>query len=66
MCHDLDNPKYTETNRCSCGCCECGCCSFRRRYFSAKEELECLEKYRQQLKKELEAVDEYIKKLKGK
>jgi hypothetical protein len=36
---------------CACGCCGCG--SSFRRFFSAKEERECLETYREQLKKEL-------------
>lgn len=40
-----------------CGC-ECG--PGFRRFFSRKEEKECLETYRAQLEKELKGVDERI------
>lgn len=48
----------------NCGCCGCG--SFFRRFISAKEEQEKLEKYRDQLNKELAGVEESIHELKGK
>ena len=45
--------------------CGCGCESFFRRFVSAKEEQERLEKYKDQLKKELAAVEEYLEGLKS-
>lgn len=51
---------------CNCGCCGCGCGTFSRRFISAKEELERLEHYKDELKKELAGVEERIKELKGK
>jgi len=51
---------------CTCGCCGCGCGPSFRRFFSSKEELECLETYMGQLKKELAGVEERINELKGK
>jgi hypothetical protein len=50
---------------CTCGCCGCGCGPSFRRFFSSKEELECLEAYRDQLKKEVDGVDERVRELKG-
>jgi len=44
--------------RCDCG----GGLSFRK-FFSSREELECLESYRDQLKKELTGVEEHLVKL---
>lgn len=46
---------------CTCGCCGCGCGTGFRRFFTSREELERLENYRDQLKKELTAVEERIK-----
>lgn len=51
---------------CTCGCCGCGCAPSFRRFFSPKEEQECLEAYREQLSKELAGVEERIKELGGK
>ena len=51
---------------CTCGCCGCGCGSSFRRFFSSKEEQECLETYKDQLKKELDGVEERIQRLKCK
>jgi len=51
---------------CNCGCCGCGCGGSFRRFFSAKEEQECLEGYRDQLQKELAGVKERIQELQGK
>jgi len=48
----------------TCGCCGCGP-SFRR-FFSAKEEEERMENYRDQLKKELAGVEERLKECKEK
>jgi hypothetical protein len=41
--------------------CDCGCEPSFRRFVSAKEEKEWLEKYRDEIKKELVAVEERIK-----
>ncbi len=49
--------------RCTCGCCGCGCGSGFRRFFSAAEQLECLQTYMEQVKKELAGVEERIKEL---
>ena len=46
---------------CTCGCCGCGCGQGFRRFFSKQEIRECLESYRDQLKKELAGVEERIK-----
>jgi len=51
---------------CACGCCGCGCGPSFRRFFSSKEEQECLEAYSDELRKELAGVEERIKELKGK
>jgi hypothetical protein len=63
MCCD---PKEAKTIKaevdCSSGCC---CGSFRR-FATKKEQLECLEKYKEQLQNELTGVNEKIKDLSGK
>ena len=46
-----------------CSPCECGCMPPFRRYYSSEEELERLETYREQLKKELDGVEERIGKM---
>jgi len=46
------------------GCCETG--EFQRRFPTKEEELQKLEDYRDQLKKELEGVEEHLKGLKSK
>jgi hypothetical protein len=46
------------------GCCESG--EFQRRFPTKGEELQKLEDYRDQLKKELEGVEEHIKSSKSK
>ena len=51
---------------CCCGCCGCGCGHSFRRFYSSEEELESLETYRDELKKELAAVEEEIKQQRGK
>ena len=60
----------TETahgSRGSTGCtCGCGCGHGFRRFFTAEERRECLENYRDQLKKELAGVEESIKECKCK
>lgn len=66
MCQPRETPKYIGMSDCTCGCCGCGCGSSFRRFFSFKEEKECLETYKDQLKKELDGVEERIKELKGK
>ncbi len=64
MCQPREIPRYMGMSGCTSGCCGCG--SSFRRFFSHKEEQECLEIYRGQLKKELDGVEERIKELKGK
>jgi hypothetical protein len=51
---------------CTCGCCGCGCGHGFRKYYTAKEQRESLENYREQLKKELAGVEERIKECKCK
>lgn len=51
--------------RCNCGCCGCGCGLGFRRFFSAAEQLECLQAYIDQLKKEQAGVEERIKELRS-
>jgi hypothetical protein len=41
------------------GCCQPG--GFQRRFVTKEEELEKLQEYRDQLKKELEGVEEHLK-----
>jgi len=64
MCQPREIARYTGLAGCSCGCCGCGP-SFRS-FFSAKEELERLETYKDQLKKELAGVEECLMELIGK
>ena len=64
MCKPIEIPKYSELGSCTCGCCGCGCGPSFRRFFSSKEEQECLETYKDQLKKELAGVEERINELK--
>jgi len=64
MCQPREIQRYTELAGCTCGCCGCGP-SFRS-FFSAKEEKERLEFYRDQLEKELDGIRECIKGLKRK
>jgi hypothetical protein len=66
MCQPSRTQIHTGLLGCTCGCCGCGCGPTFRRYFSSKEELECLEAHEDQLKKELAGVEERIKALKGK
>ncbi len=66
MCQPEETPRLIGISDCTCGCCGCGCGPSFRRFFSFKEEKECLETYKDQLKKELEGVKEHIKELKGK
>jgi len=58
-------PKGMQHSGPVCGC-ECGCGLSFRRFFSAGEELKCLENYRDQLKKELTGVEEHLKTLQDK
>ena len=55
MCQPRGNRGISSAWGCNCGCCGCG--RFFRRFISAKEKIECLEEYRDQLKKELEGED---------
>ncbi len=66
MCKPRRTSKQREMSGCSCGCCECGCGRSFRRFFSCEEERECLETYRDQLKKELAGVAERIDEFKSK
>lgn len=63
MCQPRNSQKAHRAWECNCGCCECGCGTFFRRFISAKEEQEKLEKYRYQLQKELAGVEEHLKEL---
>lgn len=51
---------------CTCGCCGCGCGPFFRRFVSREEEIERMEKYRDQLKRELQGAEERIRDLRSK
>jgi hypothetical protein len=55
---------HSGMGRGTCGCC-CGGHLFRR-FFTAKEEEESLENYRDQLKKELAGLEERLKERKEK
>ncbi|UCD71481.1 MAG: hypothetical protein JSW70_00410 [Syntrophobacterales bacterium] len=66
MCQTTVSRRYTVMPGCTCGCCGCGCGPSFRRFFSSEEEQECLETYRDQLKKELAGVEKHIRELKGK
>ena len=63
MCQPRKEQRYTGMSDCTRGCCGCGCGPSFRRFFSSKEEQECLETYRDQLKKELAGLEERIKEL---
>ena len=63
MCQPRGGQGIAGTLGCNCGCCGCGCGGFSRRFISAEEELERLEGYRDQLKKELKGVEERIQEL---
>ena len=65
MCHPRGAGRHMGMWGCTCGCCGCGCGPSFRRFFSTQEEKECLEGYRDQLKKELAGVEERIKELGG-
>jgi len=58
MCQPVKMPRQLDMSACSP--CECGCMPPFRRYYSADEERERLEAYRDQLKKELAGVEERI------
>lgn len=66
MCQQKEIPRYTSMSGCTCGCCGCGCGPSFRSFFSSKEELEGLETYKDQLKKELAGVEECLKEFKAK
>lgn len=58
MCHKGVTQMFAGKQVCGC---ECGPAT--RRFFSSKEEKECLEQYMDQLKKELAGVEERIEDL---
>ena len=66
MCQPRGMQRTLGACGCTCGCCGCGCTPFFRRFVSEKEELERLEEYKDQLKKELAGVEERIQGLKSK
>ncbi|NIA20443.1 MAG: hypothetical protein GWP05_00390 [Anaerolineaceae bacterium] len=66
MCQPTRTPSKAGIGGCTCGCCGCGCGSSFRRFFSSEEKRECLENYRDQLKKELAGVEERISECKCK
>jgi len=61
MCQTSRITRHLDMSGCSP--CECGCMPPFRRYYSSEEELERLETYREQLKKELDGVEERIGKM---
>ena len=63
MCQPRAAAKSGGMGGCTCGCCGCGCGPSFRRFFSAREERESLESYKDQLQKELAGVEERIKEL---
>ncbi len=66
MCRSRYNPVPDAALGCACGCCGCGCGPSFRRFYSSGEELECLEHYQDQLKRELAGLEERIQELRGK
>jgi len=66
MCQTRGSQRMLEALGCNCGSCGCGSGTFSRRFISAKEELERLEEYKDQLKKELAGIDERTQELKRK
>jgi transcriptional regulator of met regulon len=64
MCHSGNSQACCDAFSCSCGC--CGGRPYPRRFLSAKEKLDRLTEYREQLKMELAGVEERIAELKGK
>ena len=66
MCHPRSGHGHSGMGRCTCGCCGGGGGHFVRRFFTAKEEEEWLENYRDQLKKELAGLEERLKERKEK
>jgi hypothetical protein len=66
MCQPKETPRLIGMAGCTCGCCGCGCGPSFRSFFSANEEQERLEFYRDRVKKELAGVEERIKEFKCK
>ena len=66
MCQPGGSQRGFGDRGCNCGCCGCGCGGSFRRFISAKEQLEWLEEYRDQLHKELAGVEERIQEVQGK
>lgn len=69
MCQAGGGPsghRHQGSMRCACGCCGCGCGTGFRRFCSVSEQLECLQSYLDQLKKEQAGVEERIQELKNK
>ena len=63
MCQPRMAPISSGLAGCTCGC---GGGPGFRRFFSTQEERECLENYRDQLKKELVGIEERVKECEGK
>ena len=57
-------PRHGGGFRCACGCCGCGGGHGVRRFYSRAEQLECLENYLDQLKREIGGVEEHLRELK--
>lgn len=66
MCQPRSGHSHAGMRRCTCGCCGCGGGHMARRFYTAKEEEEWLEDYRDQLKKELAGLEERLKERKQK
>ncbi len=45
-------------------CCECEPGSYFQRFNTRREQMECLEEYKSQLKRELEGMEEHLRELK--
>ncbi len=73
MCSENENRVRRNENggQCSCGCCGCGCrCggssgTFKRKFVTRAERIECLEGYLGQLESEAEGVRERIAELRA-
>jgi len=61
MCQPRIAPRSSGLAGCTCGCCGWGSGPGFRQFFSAQEEREYLESYKEQLQKELAGVEERIK-----
>lgn len=66
MCQPGVGWRHSHAGRSACGCCWGGGGHMFRRFFTEKEEIDWLEDYREQLKKELAGLEERLNELKKK